>query len=68
MGIGETGDEADFLAAFYQHSYQDRTIADKKLAQAFPRSRYVGYGNFGPTVAPHTFNWRWNAAPILLIF
>jgi hypothetical protein len=27
-----------------------------KLAQAFPRSRYVGYDNFGPTVARATAN------------
>ena len=29
-----------------------------KLAQAFPRSRYVGYDNFGPTVARATANAR----------
>ena len=29
-----------------------------KLAQAFPRSRYVGYDNFGPTVARATNNAR----------
>jgi SAM-dependent methyltransferase len=29
-----------------------------KLAQAFPRSRYVGYDNFGPTVARATDNAR----------
>jgi SAM-dependent methyltransferase len=29
-----------------------------KLAQAFPRSRYVGYDNFGPTVARATTNAR----------
>jgi SAM-dependent methyltransferase len=29
-----------------------------KLAQAFPRSRYVGYDNFGPTVARATENAR----------
>ena len=27
-----------------------------KLAQAFPRSRYIGYDNFGPTVARATAN------------
>jgi SAM-dependent methyltransferase len=29
-----------------------------KLAEAFPRSRYVGYDNFGPTVARATANAR----------
>jgi len=29
-----------------------------KLAQAFPRSRYVGYDNFGPTVSRATANAR----------
>jgi SAM-dependent methyltransferase len=29
-----------------------------KLAQAFPRSRYTGYDNFGPTVARATANAR----------
>jgi SAM-dependent methyltransferase len=29
-----------------------------KLAQAFPRSRYVGYDNFGPTIARATANAR----------
>jgi SAM-dependent methyltransferase len=29
-----------------------------KLAQAFPRSRYIGYDNFGPTVARATANAR----------
>jgi tRNA G46 methylase TrmB len=29
-----------------------------KLAQAFPRSRYVGYDNFGPTVQRATANAR----------
>ena len=29
-----------------------------KLAEAFPRSRYVGYDNFGPTVARATENAR----------
>jgi SAM-dependent methyltransferase len=29
-----------------------------KLAQAFPRSRYVGYDNFGPTIARATANSR----------
>jgi SAM-dependent methyltransferase len=29
-----------------------------KLAQAFPRSRYVGYDNFGPTVVRATANAR----------
>src|SRR5262249_25547952 len=29
-----------------------------KLAQAFPRSLYVGYDNFGPTVARATANAR----------
>jgi SAM-dependent methyltransferase len=29
-----------------------------KLAQAFPRSRYIGYDNFGPTVTRATANGR----------
>lgn len=29
-----------------------------KLAQAFPRSRYVGYGVFGSTIEPTTANAR----------
>jgi SAM-dependent methyltransferase len=29
-----------------------------KLAEAFPRSRYIGYDNFGPTVARATVNAR----------
>lgn len=35
-----------------------RARAVIKLAQAFPRSRFVGYDNFGPTVARATANAR----------
>src|SRR5205807_4502979 len=34
-----------------------------KLAQAFPQSRYVGYDNFGPTVARATANAREAGVP-----
>lgn len=52
--IGETRDEADFLVAFNQHSYQDLTIADKKLGpiRTARRTYDCKAGNEPDEVAP----------------